>query len=325
MGKMISIIVPVYNAESTLDRCISALIEQTYQNIEIILVNDGSVDHSLEICRHYAAKDGRIRVIDKPNGGVSSARNAGLECAQGEFIMFCDSDDWAEPDWCEKLLELYQPGMLPMCGYYCHFKDGHQDVICCTAAHTTIPKEEFFIAMSLGAYNPWNKIFKCSVIEKAGLRFSTQMTLGEDALFVWQYLQAISGGFRLTSLPLNHYTWPEGNSLTQKLPENYHEQCTYFFEQIHKDIQQGAPCSPDSFQSFVDLCYFQFERALKRIFQNDRHSLQKRIAIANNVMQGSTYRFVAFGAKSTQHPIVRCLCRFKHSLPLYLMYLIGKY
>ena len=83
MDKMISIIVPVYNAESTLDRCISALIEQTYQNIEIILVNDGSVDHSLEICRHYAAKDRRIRVIDKPNGGVSSARNAGLECAQG--------------------------------------------------------------------------------------------------------------------------------------------------------------------------------------------------------------------------------------------------
>ena len=118
MNELISVIVPVYNAERTLHRCVSALIEQTYQNIEIILINDGSKDGSLEICRQFELEDPRIRVLDKANGGVSSARNAGLDIACGEFAMFCDSDDWAEPDWCEELITHYEEGCLVMCGHY---------------------------------------------------------------------------------------------------------------------------------------------------------------------------------------------------------------
>ena len=90
---LISIIVPVYNAEPYLNRCIHSLVNQTYPNIEIVLVNDGSTDLSLSICESWAIKDERVRVLKKQNGGVSSARNAGLDAASGSFIFFCDADD----------------------------------------------------------------------------------------------------------------------------------------------------------------------------------------------------------------------------------------
>lgn len=109
MGKnnsLISIIVPVYNVEQYLPRCIESLICQTYHNIEIILIDDGSPDKSGEICDEYARHDKRIVVIHKENGGLSDARNRGLDIAKGDYIMFVDSDDWIEENSCETLCQL---------------------------------------------------------------------------------------------------------------------------------------------------------------------------------------------------------------------------
>lgn len=100
-----SIIVPVYQAQSSLDRCIKSLLRQTLSDIEIILVDDGSTDQSPSICDHYEAEDPRIQVIHKPNEGVSAARNDGLLAARGEWVIFCDSDDWMEPYACELLCQ----------------------------------------------------------------------------------------------------------------------------------------------------------------------------------------------------------------------------
>ena len=94
MHNLISVIVPVYNVEDYLERCINSIINQTYTNLEIILVNDGSTDSSGIICDQYSQIDSRIRVIHKKNGGLSDARNVGLDVATGEFISFIDSDDW---------------------------------------------------------------------------------------------------------------------------------------------------------------------------------------------------------------------------------------
>lgn len=103
---LISIIVPVYNVESYLDKCINSIINQSYKNLEIILVNDGSTDSSIEICNFYALKDSRIKIINKANGGLSDARNCGLEVAKGEYIAFIDSDDWVDEDLYKILYEL---------------------------------------------------------------------------------------------------------------------------------------------------------------------------------------------------------------------------
>ena len=98
---LVSVIIPVYNVERYLAQCLDSVINQTYPNLEIICVNDGSRDGSPDILRRYADEDARIQVIDKANGGVSRARNDALDCARGEYIMFVDSDDWVEPDACE--------------------------------------------------------------------------------------------------------------------------------------------------------------------------------------------------------------------------------
>lgn len=105
---MFSIIVPVYKVENYLDKCVQSLINQTYPNIEIILVDDGSPDKCPQMCDAYAAQDPRIKVIHKPNGGLSDARNAGIETAKGEYLLFVDSDDYIVLDTCEKLLPFTQ-------------------------------------------------------------------------------------------------------------------------------------------------------------------------------------------------------------------------
>lgn len=104
--ELISIIVPVYKVEKYLDKCVESIVEQTYKNLEIILVDDGSPDNCSAMCDEWAQKDSRIKVIHKENGGLSSARNAGLDACTGDYIGFVDSDDWIEPDMYEYLLNI---------------------------------------------------------------------------------------------------------------------------------------------------------------------------------------------------------------------------
>lgn len=99
----ISIIVPVYKVEAYLHRCVDRLLAQTFTDFELVLVDDGSPDKCPVICDEYAARDNRVHVIHKANGGVSSARNTGLDAACGKYIMFCDGDDYVDSDWCQQL------------------------------------------------------------------------------------------------------------------------------------------------------------------------------------------------------------------------------
>lgn len=117
MRPLISVIVPVYNGERVLGRCLEHLTRQTYENLELLLVNDGSTDGSLALMRSWAAKDARIRVIDKPNGGVSECRNVGLDSAKGEYIGFCDCDDYPDDTMYEEL-------------YGCAVREGADLVFC---------------------------------------------------------------------------------------------------------------------------------------------------------------------------------------------------
>ncbi len=114
MSEKISVIVPVYNAEKFLTRCVESILNQTYSNLELILVNDGSKDNSLALCREYEAKDSRVVVLDKPNGGAASARNRGLDYVTGDYIGFCDADDYLDTDMYETLLSVLTEYNLDM-------------------------------------------------------------------------------------------------------------------------------------------------------------------------------------------------------------------
>lgn len=145
--KKVSIIVPIYNVETYLPNCLETLIQQTLKEIEIILINDGSKDRSLEICLEYAKRDERIRVIDKVNEGVSVARNVGIELAEGEYIGFVDPDDWVEPEMYEALYNKITLSNYPIC--ICNYYKDTQS--------SSIPKVFKFKNEDLSQENKLNK------------------------------------------------------------------------------------------------------------------------------------------------------------------------
>lgn len=323
--KLVTIIVPVYNAEKTLKRCIDSLIAQTYKKIEIILVNDGSNDASLTICESYAKFDKRIVVFDKKNGGVSSARNLGLNNATGDCVMFCDSDDWVEPNWCEEMLRLYNHDTLIMCGYYCHFFNKPVSSVKYKNGVSEVDKKDFFLLKEYGAYNPWNKIFSMKIIKENNLLFSTKLSVGEDELFVWDYLKNIPQNIIVTDLVLNHYTWPESNSLTLNVPDDYYKQCSFLFNEINKDILEQVNCSEKAKQRFWQDCYWQYERSIKRIFQSHRITLREKLSTVNSIIRSEEYCFLVKKVNSSSNVIVRHFCERKNSIGIYLLHKIGKY
>lgn len=194
---MVSVIVPVYNNEIYLDECISSIINQTYSDIQIILINDGSKDRSLEICKKYAGLDNRILIINQSNFGSSQARNAGLEIAEGEFICFVDSDDVLPPDSIEKRISLLAGSGSEMC--VCNFVNIDFQSEMCKSEHENIchtgemSASEFMYALfdySIMGYQGylWNKLFRACIISEHGIRFANRIHYNEDRLFVLEYL-----------------------------------------------------------------------------------------------------------------------------------------
>ena len=213
----VSVIVPVYKVEKYIGQCIESILSQTFKDFELILVDDGSPDSSGAICDQYAQKDSRIQVFHKENGGVSSARNYGIEKAKGEWLCFVDSDDWIEPTYlgdfelgkCDA--DIYMQG-------YVKEKDG--SVI---AKHDfeQCDNDEFFTILSFSEDNyiinsPCFKLFKRSIVMNHYVRFDTNTSYGEDHLFSLTYvLFARSAHYSLGTGYI--YRVSEAESLTQRV------------------------------------------------------------------------------------------------------------
>ena len=170
MNNLISIIIPVYNVEKYLDKCINSVVNQSYTNLEIILVNDGSTDNSPAICNKWADKDSRIKVINKANGGLSDARNAGLIAASGTFVAFIDSDDYIEPDMYEKLINTIHQAEsdIALCKFRYVYETEQYSV--CSADSFDITEYTTFDAMSSLIDDRikqvvWNKLYKVELIK----------------------------------------------------------------------------------------------------------------------------------------------------------------
>ncbi|MBO4674921.1 MAG: glycosyltransferase [Elusimicrobiaceae bacterium] len=179
---LISIIVPIYNVEKYLSQCLDSIVAQTYQNLEIILVDDGSPDNCGKICDEYAAKDSRIKIIHQVNAGLSAARNAGLEIAMGEYIGFVDSDDYIESDMYEYLYGLIKRDNAAMAMCAICQDEGFVDDRQCKFPYLLIPTLEIF---QFSNWPPvWNKLYRRDFIST--LRFNTTVSNGEDGLFIFE-------------------------------------------------------------------------------------------------------------------------------------------
>lgn len=194
----VSIVVPVYNVEKYLPESIGSLLGQTMKDLEIILVNDGSKDGSLAVCRSYAEKDGRIKVIDKPNGGVSSARNAGMDAATGEYIGFVDPDDWVEPGMYESMCRRAEAAEADacLCSYVMN-RQGKTEPVPLGIKGDLLNREAVADELIAGIISRptldsgsapilgsvCRCIFRRGLTERHGLRFIEGIPFMEDALF----------------------------------------------------------------------------------------------------------------------------------------------
>lgn len=217
---LVSVIVPIYNAALGLVRCLESIKRQKYRNLEILLVNDGSSDSSLEICRMYARLDSRIRIIDKENSGVSDTRNIAIEQSRGKYLQFVDADDYLDENATRLMVEAMEENESDMviC-HYCMVKKGERTAVFgFLPPEACISKEEFarqMIKESASFYFSvmWNKLYRRELIMAHDIRCRPDLSWSEDLLFNLEYIRYAE---RFTALrtPLYYYTRQGRKSLS---------------------------------------------------------------------------------------------------------------
>lgn len=300
----VSIIVPVYNAENYLHKCIRSLLNQNFSDFEIILVNDGSKDNSGQICDEYAKSDSRIKVIHKENGGVSSARNSGLDEASGKYIMFCDSDDFVKEEFCAPLLGLAKgdENCLVLAGITeINDKNFTTDDLCYKFAQgekITLTNQQFcdlYIELNLKSQfllmnMPYNKLFSRSIIEKHNLRFDTDINYNEDFIFNLMYLDKVPTVKIYNKSIYNYYVDAPG-SLCKKYVENiidiYH---------IKEDVLKNVIINKATNQHDANIvwCTFVFNdtnRAINNTFSPANSATKKeKIKYCNELIRNKRFQ-----------------------------------
>lgn len=194
---MISIIIPVYNRDFCLPRCLDSVMYQTFTDWECILIDDGSTDGTLEVCRRYEKLDSRFRVYSQPNGGASVARNRGLEFSRGAYVAFIDSDDWVYPDYLQLLYGSAGSGIMPLCGMHMQQGDGRSvnltiqnSLYLMDNGIAELLTEHLFDGLLAG---PVCKLYDRNIIETNRIRFPSGVNWGEDLIFNYAYFQYIEG------------------------------------------------------------------------------------------------------------------------------------
>lgn len=232
----ISIIVPVYKVEKTLSRCIDSILSQTFKDFELILIDDGSPDNCPKICDEYAKKDSRIQVYHKENGGVSSARNLGLDYAAGKWVSFVDSDDWVENDY---ILNLYNSLDADFKGlvtagrvneYSDHITKKIWDYGIFSVSDLNIILEKYDL---INHGFPWGRLYELDTIKDNQLRFNTNISHAEDLLFLLQYLKCVK---KIKFISATDYHYQCDNVLSLSNRYSSFDEELYAFREIRREF-----------------------------------------------------------------------------------------
>lgn len=214
---MISVVVSIHKVEAYLNRCIESLLKQTYKDFEIILVDDGSPDNCPAMCDDWEKKVSKIRVFHKENGGLSSARNCGIEYAKGEYIIFPDPDDWVEPDYLETILAIREKynADLSICGHYYGDNTNNKNASI-SIYNTEEALEQLMMPRSFCGYT-WNKLYNMDIIREYNLRFDTELGMVQDLHFNVRYFQ-LCEKIVYDPKPLYHYVIDSGGVTSRYTP-----------------------------------------------------------------------------------------------------------
>ncbi len=323
----VSIIVPVYNAENYLHKCIRSLQNQNFSDFEIILVNDGSKDRSGQICDEHAKFDNRIKVIHKANGGVSSARNRGLEEACGKYIMFCDSDDFVKEEFCAPLLSLAQgdEDCLVLAGITeINDKNSTTDNLCAKfpeGERITLTNREFcdlYVELNLKKFfllmnMPYNKLFSRSIIEKHNLRFDTNINYNEDFIFNLMYLDKVSTVKIYNKSIYNYYVDTPG-SLCKKYVENLIDIYRIKEDMLKRVIINKATNQKDANTVWCTFVFNDTNRAINNTFSPSNPASDKeKVKYCNKLIRDKRFQSsIKYADKKSYNKIYVFLLKLKN-------------
>ncbi len=277
---LVSIIVPIYNAEPFLSKCVTSLLNQTYRDIEIILINDGSTDKSFIICKHFAILDKRVNILDQQNQGPSVARNLAIDIAKGKYIMFVDADDFCEPDIVSSLVAAIEPEHvgLAICSYMSHLFDRDRelmsDCLKMESGQKAVEKITDLRTLDLSNHQAksartheistiWARLYITEVIKKNHLWFNTFSSKCEDIEFNMIYLSYIKNVFVLDKC-LYHYhvsTIQSAQTISDKINTNWRGMINNSYNKIYSAFSGKKMDYLNFYYSYIFMGY------LIRLFQ----------------------------------------------------------
>lgn len=314
--KAISIIVPVYNVEPYLRQCIDSILAQTFTDFELILVDDGSPDGCPAICDEYAVKDSRVRVIHKENGGVSSARNAGMEVAEGKYFLFCDSDDYVSPQWCEKLFRQIEE--TPNAWVYCDVARVDAADFCVQIDLESYQAEQtdYYTAFchGLSGYSV-NKIYSSEVLKKGEILFDEHLKVAEDVDFNLKYLAHCNACIHIPAILYFYLQW-RGSILHTYDPDWFAMHLRPFYDRIEFIGKENLP-------AYCDTWLYQFLTFFPiALDKRNPASWVKKVAYNQRMLSSKEFQFcLRHASGKNENPIVLRILKTR----CYLLYwLFGK-
>ena len=299
MNKLISIIMPVYNAEKYLNRSIESIMNQTYNNIEIILVNDGSTDNSLSICSNYQKIDSRIKLINQENQGVSSARNRGIDEASGDYIMFIDSDDYIEKDMIKDMvgkiiaddIDLVISGIKMN-----HIKNGQvigEEKYQLKDKMYSIEEmlNDILIDINLICISgPWCKLYKTKILKNNKIKFTNEFTMGEDTWYNLDYIDDCTGKVVTMSNIYYNYMRENPKSLFTKYYDDYIKITEKVYNKFLNLLERKASSETiDRYKKtytfnliYANTINFKYITTYKKKMEDLEYSLKNNVVVNNN-------------------------------------------
>jgi len=244
-GHLVSIIVPVYNAEKNLHKTLDSILSQSYSNWELILIDDGSIDLSAEIIAEYAQKEKRIRYLHQVNSGPSHARNKGIDEARGKYLTFIDADDWVRSDYLEKLVQAVDTNVDLICAGYFEVNKKYPKGLqlhdfLLAKQNRIISKEEFQSNLFDGVSGVlWAKLFKAEILRKHNIRLNENLKLSEDLVAVMEYSHHIKNAF-IVADPLYYYNRLDESGLSGKLKINHYKDIGIIIKEIKNNCNEWA-------------------------------------------------------------------------------------
>ena len=322
----ISVIVPIYNSEKSLPRCLKSIMSQSFKNLEIILVNDGSQDASLEICEKFRQKDNRIIIINKKNSGVSAARNSGLKIATGEFIQFVDADDFINFNMIECMFKNINENNadIVICGYN---KISSNKVIKKSPNNfntdSLIGFRDCFINLYKNAFlnAPWNKLY-CR--KKIKTFFDESLSIGEDLLFNLSY---ISNCDKISVINQNLYNYDV--SLQNSLACKYYEKLFYNKLYLNKEVQKFLKknFNLSDFSKINEVFAKEIYYYLKKIVFLSKEQKKEKLKKIKSCVENNNVRNMLYNAKITdfQIKIICKLIKVKQIKIIYMFFCLKKF